>query len=74
MKRKSKRGGARPNAGRKKGGKNASPKGRTVSTRSVSMPPDDWNKLDVIRGEQSRGKWIAGKVRETTETVFSITR
>jgi len=53
------RGGARKGAGRKPG----SGKGRTVETRSVSMPPELWDRLDAIRGEQSRGEWIADRVR-----------
>ena len=53
-----KRGGKRAGAGRKPG----SGKGRTVITRSVSMPPTTWDRLDTIRGEQSRGQWIAERV------------
>ena len=72
MKRKPKRGGARPGAGRKKGGRNANAKGRTVKTASVSMPPEDWEKLDIIRQPLSRGKWIAGKVSESVSG-FTLT-
>jgi hypothetical protein len=27
------------------------------------MEPETWDKLDAIRGEKSRGQWIAEKVR-----------
>lgn len=56
---KKKHGGKRPGAGRKPG----SGKGRSVVTRSVSMPPETWDRLDMLRGEQSRGEWIADRVR-----------
>lgn len=56
-------GGPRPGSGRPKG----SGKGRTVITRSVSMPPDIWDRLDTVRGEQSRGEWIAERVRRTKD-------
>jgi hypothetical protein len=48
-------GGARKGAGRKSG--------RTVITRSVSMPPAEWEQLDRERGEHSRGKFIAGLLK-----------
>jgi hypothetical protein len=51
-----KHGGKRKGAGRPK-------TGRSVVTRSVSMEPETWDKLDAIRGEKSRGQWIAEKVR-----------
>jgi hypothetical protein len=51
-------GGTRPNAGRPKG----TAKGRKVITRSVSMPPEKWDRLDEMRGEQSRGKFIADRL------------
>lgn len=51
-----KRGGKREGAGRPK-------TGRTVVTRSVSMPQEAWDKLDALRGEKSRGQWIAERVR-----------
>ena len=50
------RGGKREGAGRPK-------TGRSVVTRSVSMEPETWDKLDAIRGEKSRGQWIADQVR-----------
>lgn len=47
-------GGKRQGAGRPKG----SGKGRTVKTSSINLQPKTWDKLDAIRGEQSRSKWI----------------
>ena len=55
-------GGKRNGAGRKKGGTNANAKGRTAITRGVSMSTLDWNKLDSLRGEKSRGKYISGLI------------
>jgi hypothetical protein len=55
-------GGARKNAGRKAGGKNKNAKGRTAVTRSVSMQPESWQKLDRDRGTLSRGKYIESKL------------
>jgi hypothetical protein len=55
-------GGSRKGAGRPKGKKNANAKGRTAVTRSVSMQPESWRKLDLQRGTQSRGKFIASKL------------
>jgi hypothetical protein len=52
------RGGARKGAGRPQG----TAKGRKVITRSVSMPPEKWDRLDEMRGEQSRGKFIADRL------------
>ena len=45
------RGGKREGAGRPK-------TGRLAVTRSVSMESETWDKLDALRGEQSRGKFI----------------
>jgi hypothetical protein len=56
------RGGKRKGAGRKPG----SGKGRKVITRSVSMLPEFWAKLDMIRKEKSRGQWIADKVQKSS--------
>jgi hypothetical protein len=54
------RGGARKGAGRPAGAKNVKPaEGRKVVTASISMPPEDWEKLDSQRGELSRGKYVA---------------
>ena len=52
-------GGSRKGAGRKTGSKNKNAKGRTAITRSVSMQPESWARLDRQRGAQSRGKFIA---------------
>lgn len=53
------RGGKREGAGRKPG----SGSGRKVVTASISMLPEDWQRLDVLRGEKSRGQWLTEKVR-----------
>jgi len=59
MKKNTTHGGPRRGAGRPKGKKNANARGRTAVTRSVSMQPESWRKLDLQRGTQSRGKFIA---------------
>jgi hypothetical protein len=51
-------GGKRHGSGRPQG----TVKGRKVITRSVSMPPEKWDRLDELRGEQSRGKFIADRL------------
>jgi hypothetical protein len=51
-------GGARKNAGRKKG----SGKGRVVLSKTITMRPESWEKLDRARGRQSRGKYIESKL------------
>ena len=51
-------GGPRKGSGRPKGKKSANAKGRTALTRSVSMQPESWRKLDLQRGTMSRGKFI----------------
>ena len=53
-------GGARKGAGRPKG----SGKGRTVKTSSINLPPAVWDKLDAIRGDISRSKWIAETIHK----------
>ena len=55
-------GGPRKGAGRPQGKKSANAKGRTAVTRSVSMQPESWAKLDIQRGTQSRGKFIESKL------------
>lgn len=50
------RGGPRQGAGRPA-------TGRTVVSRSVSMAPEAWTKLDDLRGKKSRGQWIAEGIR-----------
>jgi hypothetical protein len=47
-------GGARKGAGRKSG----SGKGRTYVPKTVAMSEESWAKLDLQRGDQSRGKYI----------------
>lgn len=54
MKKKPTRGGARPNAGRKKG----TGEGRKAITVSVSLTPDKVAIVDRERGELSRAKWM----------------
>jgi hypothetical protein len=51
-------GGPRKGAGRKLG----SGKGRTNISKTVSMHPESWAKLDRDRGSQSRGKYIESKL------------
>jgi hypothetical protein len=58
MKKPNTHGGPRKGAGRPKGAKSKNAKGRTAVTRSVSMQPESWAKLDRQRGTQSRGKFI----------------
>ncbi|NDG72900.1 MAG: hypothetical protein EBY32_16695 [Proteobacteria bacterium] len=60
MKNKTTHGGPRKGAGRPKGSKSANAKGRTAVTRSISMQPESWAKLDRQRGTMSRGKFIEG--------------
>lgn len=56
MKPKPTRGGPREGAGRK-------PTGRTVTTSSINLPPELWDKLDALRGEITRSAWIATKIK-----------
>jgi hypothetical protein len=58
MKKTTTHGGPRKGAGRPQGKKSANAKGRTAVTRSVSMLPESWAKLDRLRGTMSRGKFI----------------
>ncbi len=62
MNKQSTHGGPRKGAGRPRGAKGKSAKGRTAFTKSVSMPVEAWRKLDIERGTQSRGKFIASKL------------
>jgi hypothetical protein len=55
-------GGPRKGAGRPVGKKSANAKGRTAVTRSVSMQPESWDKLDRQRGTLSRGKFIQSRL------------
>lgn len=52
-------GGKRPGSGRKPG----TGQGRKVVTRSISLLPEQWDKLDRISGG-NRSRWIAAKVDE----------
>ena len=56
--RKDPRGGPR-GGGRPKG----SVTGRTVETVSITLPPALREKLDTLRGDQSRGQWVAERIR-----------
>jgi hypothetical protein len=49
------RGGPREWAGRK-------PTGRTVTTSSISLAPELWDRLDALRGELTRSAWIAAMI------------
>ncbi len=55
-------GGRREGAGRPKGRKTKNPKGKIAVSRSVSMHPESWDKLDRLRGALSRGKFIESKL------------
>jgi len=52
-------GGKRKGAGRPKG----SGKGRTVKTSSINLPPAVWDRLDALRGQDSRSKWITNMIK-----------
>jgi hypothetical protein len=58
MKNQSTHGGPRKGAGRKAG----SGKGRTYVSKTVAMSEESWQKLDRLRGTQSRGKFIESKL------------
>lgn len=53
-------GGKRPNSGRKPG----SGKGRIAISSSITLPPELWEKLDDLRGDDSRSAFLAGKIRK----------
>jgi hypothetical protein len=53
------RGGKRKGAGRPKG----SGTGKTVKTSSINLPPALWDKLDEVRGWETRSAWIADKIK-----------
>ena len=42
-----------------KGRPKGSTRGRTTTTRSISLPPDVWQRIDKLRGTMPRGKYIA---------------
>ncbi len=51
-------GGKRNGAGRK-------PRPDAVVTASISLRPQDWQRLDQLRGDESRSAWVRKKVRES---------
>ena len=53
-------GGKRPNSGRKPG----TGMGRKTVSRSVSLTPEQWDKIDRLSGG-NRSRWIAAKVDES---------
>ena len=58
MEQKSNHGGARAGAGRPKG----TGTGRKVKTGSICLTPEQWNKLDGLRGLTSRSKFISALI------------
>ena len=52
-------GGKRKGAGRKSG--------RNVQTGSITLPPELWEKLDRMRGTESRGAFLRAKIRRMRE-------
>jgi hypothetical protein len=59
MKKKSARGGKREGAGRPPG----SGTGRTVTTSSINLTPELWDRLDALREELTRSAWIAANIK-----------
>jgi hypothetical protein len=53
------RGGRRDGAGRK-------PRKDAVVTSSISMRPEEWRALDVLRGDLSRSEWLRKKVADAS--------
>lgn len=41
-----------------KGRPKGSTRGRTTTTRSISLPPEVWAAIDAARGSTPRGKYI----------------
>jgi integrase len=60
-------GGRRDGAGRPKGRKTKNPKGKIAVSRTVSMHPHSWDKLDRLRGDTPRGKYIEQKLFPSTK-------
>jgi len=56
-----KHGGTRAGAGRK-------PTGRTVSSRTVTLPNSLWAKLDRLRGKASISRFLARKIQAMRRT------
>lgn len=55
-----KQGGKRAGSGRKKGGGT----GRTTRSSSITMTHELWDKLDLVRGGETRSGWISDKVKK----------
>ena len=55
-------GGARKGAGRK-----PLPKDKKAVTGSINLLPAIWDKLDRLRGDQSRSKFLAAKIHRMKE-------
>jgi hypothetical protein len=55
------RGGLRKGAGRKLG----SGKGRVVVTRCVCLKPEEWKKIDALRGAIGLSAWIRGVIEKS---------
>lgn len=53
-------GGVRPGSGRPKG----TLRGIKAKAYCISMTPDLMEKLDKIRGNQTRSGWIADRIKE----------
>ena len=41
--------------------------GRKVTTSSISLTKQRWDKLDRIKGDKTRSGWIAGKIDKHKE-------
>ena len=52
-------GGARKGAGRKPLGPEAK-----VTTRSITLPPEAWDKVDRLRGDDSPSTFLRGVIRK----------
>ena len=59
MNKKNAHGGARKGAGRKP----LDPEVK-VTTRSITLPPEAWDKVDRLRGEDSPSTFLRGVIRK----------
>ncbi len=50
------RGGKREGSGRKA-------TGRKVVSSSINLLPEEWEKMDAVRGELSRSAWVSAKLK-----------